>query len=72
MKYYILLLIILCTCVGGLFYTFKIVNELKKEVQDYGSLDVTRLQLLDTQISKMNVLILDLETFLKKTKPIIE
>lgn len=73
MKYLTLFLIILSLTIISLFYAFNVVKDLTRQVVTSNEVNVQRLQLLDSQISKMNILIVDLETFIKKNKaPAIE
>jgi hypothetical protein len=74
MKLKYLILIIFLLFVGfNLFFIYIELKDLKSKINTYNEIELTRLSLLDSQISKLNVLIVDLETLLKKTKvPAIE
>ena len=57
----------------SLLYIYIAINDLKGEINTSLEIESERVHMLDVQISKMNVLIGELETFLKKNKvPIIE
>lgn len=57
----------------SLLYIYIAINDLKGEINTSLEIESERVHMLDVQISKMNVLIGELETFLKKTKiPAIE
>lgn len=71
MKYLIPTILIVFAGLNFLVYTE--LKDLKSKINTYNEIELTRLSLLDSQISKLNVLIVDLETLLKKTKvPAIE
>lgn len=74
MKLKYLISIIFLLFVGfNLFFIYIELKDLKSKINTYNEIELTRLSLLDSQISKLNVLIVDLETLLKKTKvPAIE
>jgi len=71
MKYLIPTILIIFA--GFNFIVYTELKDLKSKINTSNEIELTRLSLLDSQISKMNILIVDLETFLKKTKtPAIE